>query len=165
METLRKRDERLAALEDMNYLLAADNKDMEIQLDRSGDYFSIKRVAAMNGIQWTDLDWRKLKAESQNLGAGIEKAFASSYGNVNAYRADVWKRVYPELVYDGDSGGGRKEELMDPRRKRCDVYQIKDGARSGKPLTFTYDSKDDIRETVSRLKELNPHLDFEVVFR
>jgi prophage antirepressor-like protein len=176
-EMLRKRDERLALLEAENAKLAADNKGLEIRLDQSGEYYSVKRVAEINGVSGAALDWRKLKAESENTHHGIEKAFASSYGNVNSYHVDVWKSVYPNLIYGGDSTavGSDSEakpapELKGPaspaKGRRLEVYQIEaNSTRSGKPLIFSLDSGSDPHEIVKRLKELNPHLDFEIVIQ
>jgi prophage antirepressor-like protein len=162
-ETLRKRDERLSALEAENAQLAAHNKRMEIQLDKSNEYYSIKRVAALNGIHWAAISWRKLKAESMKSHYEVQKVFASSYGNVNAYHVDVWKRVYPKFIY-GDGNAPKSSPPEIKKEKRFDVYQLNaDGIRTGKPLSFAYSQQSDISSAIKRLKELNPHLNFEAV--
>ena len=167
-ETLKRRDERLAALEAENYRLAADNKGMSLQLDRADDYLSIKRVAALNGLPWASINWRALKAESMKSEHGVRRAFASSYGQVNTYHINVWRSVYPDFVY-GVPEPGQPEKTPEspaqiPKERSFEVYPLKDdGTHFGKPLIFTYEHEDDIREAVNRLKVLNPHLDFEVV--
>jgi|GEM_PF-699801 len=168
-ETLQKREERLAALEAENIRLVAGYKGMEIQLDKSGEYYSIKRVAELNGIPWAALDWRKLKAESMKSEYGVQKVFASNYGRVNSYHIDIWKQVYPDLVYGAVTAPEPEKPveipMQAPKEKRFEIYPLKDGADMGKPLTFPYESEADIRENVNRLKELNPHLDFKVILR
>ena len=165
--TIRKREERLAALEAENIRLAADRNGMAIRLDQSGDYYSIKRVAALNGLPLASLDWRKLKKESMKSQYGVQKVFASSFGGVNGYHIDIWKQVYPDLVYADTTAPEPEMQtgvLPPPRVKAFEVYPLKeDGARFGKPLAFPFESEDDIRDTVNRLKEMNPHLDFEII--
>ena len=169
-QTLRKRDERLAALEAENARLNADNSGMEIRLDRSGDYYSVKRVAALNGIPAASINWRKLKAESMKTQYGVQKVFASNFGNVNAYPVAVWKQVYPDLVY-ADAIAPESEKpaetlLPAPKDKHFDVYPLNaDGTHFGKPLSFSYESEAEIEETVNRLREMNPHLDFKIILR
>lgn len=165
-ETLRKREERLTALEAEIIRISAANSDMEIRLDQSGDYLSIKRVAALNGLPLASLDWRKLKAESMKSQYGVQKVFASSYGNVNAYSIEVWKQGYPDLVYGVKAAPEPDKPMAQPlKNKYFDVYPLKDGAQMGKPLTFPFESESGILETVNRLKEMNPHLEFEVMPR
>lgn len=44
-------------------LESLDREDeLKAQLDTSKDWYSIKRVAALNGVSWKRFDWRKLKA-------------------------------------------------------------------------------------------------------
>lgn len=64
------------------------------QLDESKEYFSIKRVAANNAVNWSEYSWRKLKA----TGAPIVKIFDANYGVVNAYHLTAWKLAYPEAT-------------------------------------------------------------------
>lgn len=79
---LREREARVAAL--------------QIELDESKDWFSIKRVAAMNHKHWKKYNWSKLKKCSQAMGLGPRKIFDANYGEVNVYHKDVWEVVYPE---------------------------------------------------------------------
>ena len=72
------------------------NERLQQELDYSKDWFSIKRVAAMNGVDWKTFNWRKLKEKSIELGYGIKKIFDANYGEVNTYHKDVWENTYPE---------------------------------------------------------------------
>ena len=47
-------------------------KSLEAELDRSKEWYSIKRVAHMNGVSHKAFDWRKLKIESQRQGYGVK---------------------------------------------------------------------------------------------
>lgn len=76
----------------------AENECEELrqELDYSKDWYSIKRVAAMNGVDWKSFDWRRLKQKSIQLGYGVKKIFDANYGEVNTYHREVWESVYPE---------------------------------------------------------------------
>ena len=43
-------------------------EELKRQLDVSKDWYSIKRVAALNGVSWKTFKWRKLKAAGERLG-------------------------------------------------------------------------------------------------
>ena len=73
---------------------------LQIELDESKDYYSIKRVAFLNNISWKTLDWRKLKHESNCQERDIVKIFDANYGEVNTYHRSVWEVVYPNLVLE-----------------------------------------------------------------
>ena len=66
------------------------------QLDVSKDWYSIKRVAALNGVNWKTFKWRKLKAAGERLGYEVKKVFDANYGEVNTYHKEVWAAVYPD---------------------------------------------------------------------
>lgn len=70
-------------------------KSLEAELDRSKEWYSIKRVAHMNGVSHKAFDWRKLKIESQRQGYGVKKIFDVNYGTINVYHMNVWEKVYP----------------------------------------------------------------------
>lgn len=72
------------------------NEKLQQELDYSKDWYSIKRVAAMNGVDWKTFNWRKLKEKSIELGYGVKKIFDANYGEVNTYHRDVWEAAYPE---------------------------------------------------------------------
>ena len=80
-------------------LADAEEKRMalETELDRSKEWYSIKRVAHMNGRSHKDFDWRKLKNVSERMGYGVRKIFDANYGEVNIYHMKVWENVYPNM--------------------------------------------------------------------
>jgi len=69
---------------------------LRLELDRSKDWYSIKRVAALNGVDWRTFDWRKLKRTGMDMGYEVKKIFDANYGEVNTYHREVWEAVYPE---------------------------------------------------------------------
>lgn len=73
-----------------------ENEKLQQELDYSKDWYSIKRVAAMNGVDWKTFNWRKLKEKSIELGYGVKKIFDANYGEVNTYHRDAWEAAYPE---------------------------------------------------------------------
>lgn len=72
-------------------------KALETELDRSKEWYSIKRVAHLNGVSYKVFDWRKLKLEGQRQGYGVKKIFDANYGEVNTYHVNVWEKVYPNM--------------------------------------------------------------------
>lgn len=72
-------------------------KSLEAELDRSKEWYSIKRVAHMNGRSHKDFDWRKLKKASERMGYGVRKIFDANYGEVNIYHMKVWESVCPNM--------------------------------------------------------------------
>lgn len=73
-----------------------EKEKLQQELDYSKDWYSIKRVAAMNGVDWKTFNWRKLKEKSIELGYGVKKIFDANYGEVNTYHRDAWEVTYPE---------------------------------------------------------------------
>lgn len=80
-------------------LADAEEKRMalETELGRSKEWYSIKRVAHLNGVSYKVFDWRRLKLESQRQGYGVKKIFDANYGEVNTYHVNVWETVYPNM--------------------------------------------------------------------
>lgn len=72
-------------------------KALETELDRSKEWYSIKRVAHLNGVSYKVFDWRRIKLESQRQGYGVKKIFDANYGEVNTYHVNVWETVYPNM--------------------------------------------------------------------
>ena len=70
--------------------------ELETELDHSKDWYSIKRVAAINGVDWKIFDWRKLKRTGEMMGYDVKKIFDANYGEVNTYHREVWEKAYPE---------------------------------------------------------------------
>ena len=75
--------------------LAADQAEkieaLSIELDRSKEYASIKRIEKATGKKYS---WRKLKAQGHEMGIESKEVFDQNYGTVKAYRADVWMEAY-----------------------------------------------------------------------
>jgi len=64
-----------------------EKKQLEVKLDESLEYASIKKVFLNTGINHK---WRDLKKKSEELSKEIKKVFDQNYGSVNTYRKDVW---------------------------------------------------------------------------
>lgn len=64
---------------------------LAIQLEKSEQWFTIKRVEIMQGKKF---NWRELKRTSLEMGYSIKKAFDANYGHVKAYHKDIWRQVY-----------------------------------------------------------------------
>ena len=84
-------------LEALKELVAVEEEKekLQLELDRSKDWYSIKRVAALNGVSWKTFDWRKLKQVGKELGYDVRKIFDANYGEVNVYHKEVWEHAYP----------------------------------------------------------------------
>lgn len=84
-------------LEALKELVAAEEEKekLRLELDRSKDWYSIKRVAALNGVSWKTFDWRKLKSVGNQMGYEVRKIFDANYGEVNVYHRNVWEAAYP----------------------------------------------------------------------
>ena len=70
--------------------LQQEKNELQIELDESKEYFTVKRVAKINRISWKSLNWRKLKNVSQAMEREIRKVFDANFETVNAYHIDVW---------------------------------------------------------------------------
>lgn len=87
----------LADAEEKRLALESKNKQLQTDLDKSKEWYSIKRVAALNSCSFHRFDWRKLKRVSIAKGYGVKKIFDANYGEVNVYHMSVWESVYPEM--------------------------------------------------------------------
>ncbi len=69
---------------------------LEIQLDRSKEYATVKRMEmAYHGIKF---NWRLLKSTCKEMGIEPIDVFDSNYGTVKAYHADVWMEAYAVTI-------------------------------------------------------------------
>jgi hypothetical protein len=66
-------------------------KRLEIQLDSSKDYATVRKVQIVCGIE---ANWRELKKESISLGLDIHDVPDELYGSVKSYHKDVWQNCY-----------------------------------------------------------------------
>ena len=71
-------------------------EELQAQLDTSKEWYSIKRVASLNGVSWKTFDWRRLKDIGLSMGYEVKKIFDANYGEVNTYHKNVWEVAYPE---------------------------------------------------------------------
>lgn len=71
-------------------------EELRAQLYTSKDWFSIKRVAALNGVSCKIFDWRILKSVGEQMGYPVKKIFDANYGEVNTYHRLVWEAAYPK---------------------------------------------------------------------
>jgi len=78
-------------------------QQLAIELDRSKQWYSIKRVAQLNGKSWKEFSWNKLKAASIIAGTPPRKIFDANYGEVNTYHKDARDVAYPGLTLEGDA--------------------------------------------------------------
>ena len=84
----------LEALKEL-VVVEEEKERLQLELDRSKDWYSIKRVAALNGVSWKTFDWRRLKRVGNQMGYEVRKIFDANYGEVNLYHKDVWEAAYP----------------------------------------------------------------------
>ena len=91
--------EALIESEKQKERLKQERNELQIELDESKEYFTVKRVAKINRISWKSLNWKKLKNVSQAMEREIRKVFDANFETVNAYHIDVWMHEYPELQY------------------------------------------------------------------
>lgn len=69
---------------------------LEVELDRSKHYATVKRMSAL--YPFREFDWRRLKAVSKSLGIAPVDVSDSNYGSVKAYHASVWWDAYAVRV-------------------------------------------------------------------
>jgi len=96
---LKLADSRIKLLQSDNSRLEAEKETLQIQQDASMEWYTIKRVAGINKIDWREISWQALKTASIAMNKQIHKIFDVNYGSVNAYHISVFKKVYPDLRY------------------------------------------------------------------
>jgi len=87
----------LARMDAEKKTLSAKVENLEVELDESKLWWSIKRVAAATGENWREYNWKALKSASFSLGLPPRKIFDANFGAVNVYHIDVFERVYPGI--------------------------------------------------------------------
>lgn len=65
---------------------------LEIELDQSKDYCTVKRMEMLQHGQ--KFNWRLLKSAGQDLGIDSIDIYDANYGSVKAYHRDVWLEAY-----------------------------------------------------------------------
>ena len=66
--------------------------ELEVQLDQSKQYCTIKRMEMLNHGQ--KFDWRLMKSTSIALGIAPIDVFDSNFGTVKSYHKDAWFEAY-----------------------------------------------------------------------
>ena len=91
------------ALRVSNMALTDQRDDLQIQLDQSTDWLSIKKVAAYNNVHWKTILWAPLKRHGIQTGHTPYKIFDANFPEgVNVYHRESWGAVYPALVLPGE---------------------------------------------------------------
>ena len=85
-----------AELQKENNLLKSDKEALQIELDQSKEYITIKRMEKLNPKM--HFNWRLLKKESENLHKPSKEVFDANYGTVKAYHVDVWESLYFDSI-------------------------------------------------------------------
>lgn len=81
--------------------LAESNvKYLQIELDKSNEWYSIKKVASINKVHWKSLEYKRLKHIGMGMGYEPKKIFDANFpSGVNAYHIEVWRVAYPNFKY------------------------------------------------------------------
>lgn len=79
--------------------LKNENENLKIELGKSKEYYSVKKVSIINNKKQKEYDWRLLKRKSLELNREIKVEQDNNYDKVNSYHIDVWKEVYPDEKY------------------------------------------------------------------
>ena len=80
--------------------IKAEKENLQIQLDESKEWYSIKRMQKLNPDE--DFSYTLLKKESRKLDIPIKKIFDANYGEINAYHREVWESLYSDTINYGD---------------------------------------------------------------
>ena len=93
--------EALVASEKAKELALLQVDELQVELDESKAYCTIKRFAFYNKLDWRDLSWKKLKAAHIRItGEDVHKIFDANFPDgVNAYHKEAFAEVYPTLEY------------------------------------------------------------------
>ena len=106
-KTIEERDWQLVQAQHENQALntnlgrtSALLEDALIRLDENAKWYSVKRMADINGVPGETIDWRPLKTASNCMEYEIKPLPDANYGKVNGYHLDVWWRVYPAHCFN-----------------------------------------------------------------
>ncbi len=77
-------------------------KRLKVELDKSKDYCTIKRMEMICHGQ--NFNWRLLKSASIELGIAPQDVFDANYGTVKAYHRDAWLEAYALDISEGAIG-------------------------------------------------------------
>lgn len=79
-------------LKESNKALSLEKETLQIALDESKEWYSVKRMEKLN--HGKRFSWKLLRNESRRLGVPVKKVFDQNYGEVNAYHISVWESLY-----------------------------------------------------------------------
>jgi len=83
--------------------LTDQRDDLQVELDQSMEWLSIKKVAAYNNLHWKQIPWIPLKRHGIQTGNIPHKVFDANYKDgVNVYHRESWVAIYPHLIMPGD---------------------------------------------------------------
>ena len=100
LQTLKAEREAKLALAAQVEVVSKERDALEIELDKSKEWMTIKKVADINGLSWKDLSWQLMIKKSKAMGVPYPKVFDANFPNgVNSYHISVWKAAYPYLDY------------------------------------------------------------------
>jgi len=99
---LKLAENRIKALQTNNTRLEAEKETLQIELDTSKQWLTVKRVSQLNNLDWREISWKRLKQASIAMNKEIRKIFDPNFSSVNLYHIDVFRAVYPELRYGGE---------------------------------------------------------------
>jgi hypothetical protein len=88
--------EKITTLQTENKQLQTQNENLQIELDESKQWYSVKRVKSLGYVNWISARrmWNPLKKWSIENDYQIISIFDANYGEVKTYHADAWKAVY-----------------------------------------------------------------------
>lgn len=89
-------EEELERIKAEKLQLQQQNENLQIELDQSKEYITIKRMEKLNPKQ--HFNWRLLKRESERLHKPSKDTFDQNYGTVKAYHVDVWESLYFDSI-------------------------------------------------------------------
>lgn len=87
-------------LKENNKKLSVEKENLQITLDESKEWYSIKRMEKLNPGK--HFSWKLLKNESEKMGVPVNKVFDQNYDRVNSYHISVWESLYFDTLNYGD---------------------------------------------------------------
>jgi phage regulator Rha-like protein len=83
--------------------LTDQRDDLQVELDQSMEWLSIKKVAAYNNLHWKQIPWLPLKRHGIQTGRTPHKVFDANFPDgVNVYHRESWAATYPHLIMPGE---------------------------------------------------------------
>ena len=100
------------SFEDGKYYIEPVHQEMH----EKKEIVTIKEIADLNNISYSELKWNLLKNKSIELGFTPVK---DKSGNENLYSINAFKQCYPHLNYDFNvKNRDQNEQTEEPKRKK-----------------------------------------------